>query len=843
MGQGWFASLSKYVSSSHAAQSPAFKGTFVISQIVGRCCPGKSASVQLYSATKFDPNTGKGKLSEKAHLKHGKKTQHNGEKTITYSTSFEVPPEFGVPGAFLIQNPNNHEFFLMFATLQLSDNQIVHFECNSWVYPNSKTKADRLFFSNTSYLPSLTPEALKKLREEELASLRGDGAGERKEWDRIYDYDCYNDLGNPDKGLEYERPVLGGSKAYPYPRRGRTGRPPSKQDPLTESRPELRGLLDVYVPPDERFSPRKMSEFIGNSIQAIVNFILPEAKNLFHQDFGSFESFAQLMDLYSSNRHLLVEGWVKEGMKTLLPQDFVKEINHASKENPRKFPLPQIIQGNQLAWMDDAEFAREMLAGVNASLIQCMWNFPRGYGSGYIYSIKTSDIKETQLDGLTLEAARLQGRLFILDHHDYLMPFLTRIINSEGVSVYASRTLLFRSNDDTLKPLAIELSLPGCSSRVLFPATMGTEAALWQFARAHVAVNDSVHHHLISHWLKTHAIIEPFIIATRRQLSEMHPVHRLLHPHFKDTMHTNALARSILINAGGILEKTMYTGKISMELSSAIYRNWNFREQALPVDLVKRGLACEDPDHPYGVRLLFEDYPFGVDGLEIWAAVKTWVMDFCSIFYSSDEDVLSDVEIQAWWSEIRDVGHGDKRNETWWYKMDNLSDLVETLTTLIWIASALHASVNFGQYDYGGYPPNRPTLCQKFIPEEGTFEYAEFLKNPDKYFLKMLPERFEMTVGVALMEVLSRHTSDEAYLGQGRSLEWTDSGEIRQRFETFRQHLQEAEKRILERNKNPNLKNRIGPAKIPYTLLYPDTLNMGSTWGITGKGIPNSVSI
>ncbi|KAL5861543.1 hypothetical protein ACOSQ4_002839 [Xanthoceras sorbifolium] len=835
-----------HASSHHALKQCLIKGEIVIDHSPGQSGPEKSASVQVYSWTEIDPNTGKGKLSEKAKLKHVKSQKSDGTRTTTYEVKLYVEPDFGIPGAFVIENHHNHKFFLQSATLQAPADQVINFDCRSWVYPIKMTKTNRIFFSNTSYLPSDTPKALAALRQEELKILRGDGTGERKEWDRIYDYDYYNDLGNPDKGHEHTRPVLGGSKSFPYPRRGRTGRPPSKKDPLTESRPEMINL-DIYVPPDERFSPKKLSEFIGNAIQASAHFLLPEAKTLLQQD-SSFQSFDEIKEMFSKTRSQQVEGWLTEKLRKLLPDELFKGIIHASKGNHLMFPSPQVLTYNESAWKNDEEFGRQMLAGTNPTRIRVLESIPIESRNGERSLINESHIVNN-LDGLTIQQAMNQWRIYIVDHHDYLIPFLSRInSNTKGVCAYASRTLVFLRSNATLKPLVIELSSPGYSdgekiSRVFLPASEGTEGALWQLAKTHVAANDSGYHQLISHWLHTHAVVEPFIIATRRQLSVMHPIHRLLDPHFKDTMHINALARSILINSGGILEKILFTGEISMELSSELYKEWRFDEQALPTDLLKRRMALDDPDNPIGAQILFQDYPYGLDALDIWSAIWTWVMDYCSIFYIDDNSVESDGELQAWWSEIRNVGHGDKRNEEWWFKMTTLNDLQQALTILIWTASALHASVNFGQYAYAGYPPNRPTLCRSFIPPEGTTTFGEFLKDPDKYYLEMLPGRFEMTLGIALVEVLSRHTSDEEYLGQRPSSQWTDNNEVLQKFETFKKTLQEIETKIRDRNINPELKNRWGPAKIAYRLLHPDTSNENRRGGITGRGIPNSISM
>ncbi|KAK9289113.1 hypothetical protein L1049_017586 [Liquidambar formosana] len=173
------------------------------------------------------------------------------------------------------------------------------------------------------------------------------------------------------------------------------------------------------------------------------------------------------------------------------------------------------------------------------------------------------------------------------------MPYLNWINGNPSTKTYATRTLLFLKDNGTLMPLAIELSLPdpagGKVSEVYTPAEQGVKGySIWQLAKAYVAVNDSGYHQLISHWLNTHAVIEPFVIATNRQLSVLHPIYKLLHPHFRDTMHVNALGRQILTNAGGMIENTVFPGKYSMEMSAIAYKNWVFPEQALPADLIKR---------------------------------------------------------------------------------------------------------------------------------------------------------------------------------------------------------------------------------------------------------------
>lgn len=254
-------------------------------------------------------------------------------------------------------------------------------------------------------------------------------------------------------------------------------------------------------------------------------------------------------------------------------------------------------------------------------------------------------------------------------------------------------------------------------------------------------------------------------------------------------------------------------------------------------------MAVPDSSYPHGLRLLIKDYPYAADGLEIWSAIKNWVSEYCSFYYPTDGMVQDDSELQSWWMEIRNQGHGDKKDEPWWPKMQTQAELIQSCTIIIWVASALHAAVNFGQYPYAGYLPNRPTVSRRFMPEPGTPEYAELESNPDLAFLKTITAQFQTLLGVSLIEILSRHSTDEIYLGQRDTPEWTSDTEALAAFERFGEKLMTIENRIIEMNNDSKWKNRVGPVKLPYTLLYPNTSDYSKQGGLTGKGIPNSISI
>ncbi|KAK9123060.1 hypothetical protein Sjap_012662 [Stephania japonica] len=814
---------------------------------------GKTLLLELVSS-ELDPQTGEERETIKgfAHKTINDEDRQNNDdekekgQTVRYEAKFEVPKNFGRIGAVVVENEHHREMFLAHIVLDgLLNSPPVTIICNSWVSSKFDNPQRRVFFTKKCYLPGQTPSGLKKLREEELENLRGDGTKKRELFERVYDYDKYNDLGDPDTSDELARPILGGPE-HPYPRRCRTGREPTKKDPLCERRSKSR---NIYVPRDEAFSQVKQSQFSAKTLRSVLHAVVPSLKTALNSK-PEFPHFTAIDSLYDQG--LSLPKLEKEGQgffKKALPR-LIKAIKG---DNILLYETPELMNRNKFAWLKDEEFSRQMLAGVNPCNIQLVTEWPlKSKLDPTIYgpaeSAITKEIVERQIKGImTVEEALENKRLFVLDYHDMLLPYVNKIRDLPGTTMYASRTLFFLLDDNTLRPLAIELTRPPKEDKpqwrnVYTPGWDGTTNWLWKFAKVHVCAHDAGIHELVSHWVRTHACTEPCVIATNRQLSAMHPVYRLLHPHLRYTMEINALARDALINAKGVIEASFAPGKYSLELSSAAYdKLWRFDMEGLPADLIRRGMAVEDPTAEHGLKLTIKDYPFATDGLLIWAAIKDWVTDNVNHYYPEQSLVETDTELQSWWTEIRVKGHEDKKDEPWWPTLKTPDDLIHILTTIIWVASGHHAAVNFGQYAYGGYFPNRPTIARTDMPDDNPTEdeFWSFLEKPEMAILQCFPSQIQAASVMAVLDVLSCHSPDEEYLGDIKALnQWDGNPEIKAAYERLCGKVKQIEGIIDARNRDLSLKNRCGAGVVPYELLKPF-----SKPGVTGMGVPNSISI
>ncbi|PON69728.1 Lipoxygenase [Parasponia andersonii] len=807
-----------------------------------------SFSLELVSAKK-DPETGQVRRVKVFPTRDDLNIFDNEDR---YEAKIDIPNDFGEVGAIIVENDYEREIYIKDILLQNlpSGAQTINFSCNSWVQskrdvpPGQQT---RIFFSDKSYLPWQTPSGVTLLRKEALERLRGNGQGERKEYERIYDYDVYNDLGEPDKSDDLKRPVLGG-KEHPYPRRCRTGRPPTKKEKFSESRSN-----DFYVPRDESFAEVKQDDFSLKTLYSLTHAVIPFLKDALIDE--NFPYFTAIDVLYDEGIPIPPNksGDLKQMLKNVNARIY-KAVSDA--DDFLQFEQPPTMDMDKFFWFRDEEFARQTLAGLNPCCIQLLKEWPLTstldpavYGSPK--SKITPEIVDPQIKAYgynSVTQAIRDKKVYILDYHDVLLPYVSKVRQLKGRTLYGSRTLFFLTPYGTLLPLAIELTRPPIEGKpqwkevyTPFNNWHSTDIWLWRLAKSHVLAHDSGVHQLVSHWLRTHCAVEPYIIATNRQLSAMHPINRLLKPHFRYTMEINALARQRLINADGVIESAFAPGKYSIELSSAIYgAQWRFDLQALPADLISRGLAVEDKSSKHGLRLTIEDYPYANDGLLIWDSIKQWVSDYVNHYYSNSSEVERDEELQAWWTEIKTKGHPDK--EEGWPDLKTREDLIDIVTNIAWTASGHHAAVNFGQYAYAGYFPNRPTITRTNMPsEEKQYKpqiWQDFKQKPEDALLKCFPTQFQAAETVAVLDVLSTHSPDEEYLGDKMETAWGADPVIEAAFKRFNGRMNDIEHIIDERNANEDLRNRHGAGILAYELLKPF-----SDKGVTNKGVPYSISI
>jgi arachidonate 15-lipoxygenase len=379
-------------------------------------------------------------------------------------------------------------------------------------------------------------------------------------------------------------------------------------------------------------------------------------------------------------------------------------------------PLPQISKRFQ----EDLIFAYMRVAGPNPLMLQ---QLSEGDQPLQVTNEKYQQIIERFNFSDSLEAALQEGRLYKADYS--MLKDMAQGSFPNNVKKYPGAPLaLFavppvNSSSRSLIPVAIQCQQPSVSENL--PVFTPLDGSNWMVAKTIVNMADSNYHELVSHLGRTHLFVEPFVLATKRKLPAHHKLRILLDPHFEGTILINYGAHRSLIATGGkvdeLLASTIEDDRvIAVEGAKSYLRNFN--DVMFPKTLRSNGV---------GDSAQLPDYPYRDDGLLIWDAIHTWVGAYLSIYYTSDEQLLEDQDLQNWAKELVSDQGGRLKNfgEDPSGAIKTLDYLIDAVTSVIFTGSAQHAAVNFPQSQLMSYAPAFPLALYSPAPtsseEQGNF--------------------------------------------------------------------------------------------------------------------------
>ncbi len=468
------------------------------------------------------------------------------------------------------------------------------------------------------------------------------------------------------------------------------------------------------------------------------------------------------------------------------------------------FDLFKSIEMPQLArrWQDDYEFARQAVQGVSPVHIELITALPKGF------PLTDGELQGLLSPGTSLTQALAAKRVFLLDFEILDDIPMFRKVGKDGLEerrwAPAARCLLYLDDTRQLRPIAIQLGRDPEQHPVFTPNDSEHD---WLAAKIFVRCSEGNVHQMVGHALRTHFVMEPFVMATMRNLADPHPVYKLLRRHFRYTLAINEGARKSLLAEGGVFDDFIATGgpdKGHMKLGQKGFRSWKLVDNKPRLDCERRGVL--DPAVlPY--------YPYRDDALPLWDAIEEYVGGVLGHFYKSDAELVGDTEMQAWWGDLTERGLSVDKLPC--AALTRVADLVDILTTVIFTVSVQHAAVNYLQYEHYAFVPNAP-LCMRQAPptKKGAIGPAEIAA--------MIPTKSQTLWQVAIGRALASFGEDEEFLlheGGWREDYFQDPelNAIRDRFhERLRAQL-------------AAVKARNAKSEVPYTVLQPDKIPCGIT--------------
>jgi arachidonate 15-lipoxygenase len=443
-------------------------------------------------------------------------------------------------------------------------------------------------------------------------------------------------------------------------------------------------------------------------------------------------------------------------------------------------------------WQCDASFARQRLTGVNPKAIFRWSETPPD-----ALAASSDEVLQEKHD-TSLNAALDDGRLFGTDY-SLLQDGRIQAQVRPGVTLAApTSTFYVDEKNGELHPIAIQLrpddapEHPVCN--VLDPR------GDWLMARTHAQCADAHYHEAIYHLLDTHMVSEVFAVCTARNLHPDHPLRQLIGPHFEWNLAINDVARGNLLSDGGPIDVVLAAGVGgAMDLARAFWSDWSFEKRSFHGDLGHRGVAGKP----------LENYYYRDDASEIHAAIEAYATRIIKLWYSGDEDVADDYELQAWAKQIAQHIPNDFPAS-----IETRARLIFIATEVIFRASAGHSAVNNGQYDAFAFVPNAPGSVAAGLP--GTESYSEV------DVLSALPGSQRCISAIGMTWTLSQPTH-RSLLATGESPAFAQAlnPEANAAVDALRARLRRLSATIGERNRHMT---------IPYT--YLDPANVARSTGI-----------
>jgi arachidonate 15-lipoxygenase len=232
----------------------------------------------------------------------------------------------------------------------------------------------------------------------------------------------------------------------------------------------------------------------------------------------------------------------------------------------------------------------------------------------------------------------------------------------------------------------------------------------WRIAKLYFEVADVSFQLSCGHIFRTHLTMEPFALATPRQLAREHPIRILLRAHLRFTLQVNRAAYDYYrkrkelyfeIHAGTLEEMR--------EIAIQSHLEEDFPALELEAELARRGVDRSP-----------ELYPYREDARLWLAPIREFVESYVHAFYPSDQAVAGDSELQAWANELmnpppkgckpRKLVEGDS--------LDTREKLIGVLAQVLFTAGPGHASQHYSSTHYYRYAPVFPAAA--YLPPTWT---------------------------------------------------------------------------------------------------------------------------